>query len=432
MNTHAANAPSPAFQSGAGLVETLVGTLIATIVIVAIFNILSVAEAYKRATIGVSDAEVTGLVSQFMAVRDAANGGAGITMSGADLIKCTHDESGNPILGMPVTRLAAAVRPIPVLVTDGGATYVSDRFIAFSTGAAHVIWPVDFTATSPAGAPITVQSPNGFTVPSPATTPYWAIAMANDGSGRCTLLRIVAATAADLQGHVTLTQGGPVTTIPYDAGSPARLLNLGPVGKATRIQYDHDAANAALRTTDLLAVPPAAPIPVPVAQNIVLMKVQYGVGPHVLPTGAHDGIVTCWTAAVTASACSNGVSNDFSDAAVRNFTLPQLNSILAVRIGIVVRSDEPDLRLLTDPTNAGLQAETRGLLGSTRSQPYLFNCSTNTDAACPGRIKVPMGAGVPAGSASCAPAVICDYWRYRTYEVVVPIRNAIYSATMTP
>jgi serine kinase of HPr protein (carbohydrate metabolism regulator) len=33
--------------------------------------------------------------------------------------------------------------------------------------------------------------------------------------------------------------------------------------------------------------------------------------------------VTCWTAAVKGSACSNGVSNDFSEAAVRNFVLNQ-------------------------------------------------------------------------------------------------------------
>jgi hypothetical protein len=410
----------------------MVGILIGMIVIVITFNILSMAEAYKRATIGTSDAQVTGLLSQFLAGRDAGNGGAGITMSGTDLIHCTHDEADNPISGMPVTQLDAAVRPIPVLVTDGGAPGKSDSFVALNAGAPHVMWPVDVTATSAAGAPITVQSPNGFTFPPPATTPYWAIAMANDGSGKCKLVRIVAATAADTQGNVTLTQGGPVTTIPYSAGPPARLLNLGPVGMATRVRYDIDAANAILRTTDLLAVPPATPTPVPVAQNVVLMKVQYGVAPTVRPTGAHDGIVICWTAAVNSSACSNGVSNDFSDAAVRNFSLAQLNSILAVRIGVAVRSDEPDLRLLTDPTNAGLKAEARGLLKGTRPQPYLFNCSSNTDAACSGRVKVPMGAGAPVGSSGCVPAVICDYWRYRTYEVVVPIRNAIYSATMAP
>jgi Type IV Pilus-assembly protein W len=410
----------------------MVGILIGLIVIVVTFNILAVAEAYKRATVGLADAQITGLLSQFMAGRDAGNGGAGITMSGADLIKCTHDEAGNALLGMPVTKLDVAVRPIPVLVTDGGGPGVSDNFIALNAGAPHVMWPVDFTATSEAGAPITVHSPNGFTVPPPATKPYWAIVMANDDSGRCKMVRIVAATAADSLGDVALTQGGPVTAIAYQMDRPAKLLNLGPVGMATRIRYDIDAANAVLRTTDLLAVPPAAPTPVPIAQNVVLMKMQYGVGPAVIPTGAHDGIVTCWTAATNGSACSNGVNNDFGDAAVRNFSLAQLHSILAVRIGIVVRSDEPDLQLLTDPSNAGLRAEARGLISRTRSQPYLFNCSANTDAACEGRVKVPMGAGADPASPGCLPAIICDYWRYRTYELVVPIRNSIYSATLPP
>jgi len=421
-----------AAQQGAGIVETMVGILIGLVVMVVTFNIVAVAEAYKRVTIGAADAQITGFLSQFMGGRDAGNGGAGITMSAAELIKCTHDESGNALLGMPVTRLDVAVRPIPVLVTEGGAPGVSDSFIALSAGAPHVMWPVDFTATSEAGAPITVLSPNGFTAPPPATKPYWAVVMVNDDSGRCRLVRIVAATAPDSLGHVTLTQGGPVTAIAYEKDRPAKLLNLGPVGMATRVRYDIDAVNGALRTTDLLAVPPATPTPVPIAQNVVLMKVQYGIGPVIIPSGAHDGIVTCWTAATNGSSCSNGVDSNFSDAAVRNFSLVQLNSILAVRIGIVVRSDEPDLQLLTQPSNAELRAEVRGLLSSTRSQPYLFNCSANTDAACAGRVRLPMGAGTDPGSPGCLPAIICDYWRYRTYDVVVPLRNAIYSATLPP
>ena len=421
-----------AAQQGAGIVETLVGVLIGLIVMVVTFNILAATEAHKRFTIGAADTQITGLLSQFMAGRDAGNGGAGITMSGADLIKCTQDEAGNALLGMPVTRLDVAVRPVPVLVTDGGAPGVSDNFIALNAGSPHVMWPVNFTATSGAGAPITVQSPNGFTVPPPATKPYWAIVMANDDTGRCKLVRIVAATAADALGHVALTQGGPATTIAYDVDRPAKLFNLGPVGMATRVRYDIDAANAVLRTTDLLAVPPAVPTAVPIAQNVVLMKVQYGIGPVVIPGGAHDGIVTCWTAAINGSACGNGINNDFGADRVRNFSLAQLNSILAVRIGIVVRSDEPDLQLLANPSNAELQAEAHGLLSSTRPQPYLFNCSANTDAACAGRVKVPMGAGANPASPGCLPAIICDFWRYRTYEVIVPLRNAIYSATLSP
>jgi len=44
-------------------------------------------------------------------------------------------------------------------------------------------------------------------------------------------------------------------------------------------------------------------------------------------------------------------------------------------------------------------------------------------------VVVPMG-GTPTGLPTCAPAVICDYWRYRTYETVIPLRNAIFAATM--
>jgi hypothetical protein len=108
-----------------------------------------------------------------------------------------------------------------------------------------------------------------------------------------------------------------------------------------------------------------------------------------------------------------------------------LNQILAVRIGVVVRSDEPDLRLLTDPSNTQLQTESRALLSATRPPVILFNCSTNTNAACQSRVLVPMG-GTPTGLPACAPAVVCDYWRYRTYETIIPLRNAIYAASSPP
>ena len=119
------------------------------------------------------------------------------------------------------------------------------------------MWPVDFQATTlfpPAGLPIIVQSPNGFTAPVPtAAAPYWAIAMKNDGTGTCTMVQVTAATAPDPQGRVTLTQSAAHhTAAVYAVGPPARLLNLGPQGQATRVQYDVDDVNKVLRTTDLL------------------------------------------------------------------------------------------------------------------------------------------------------------------------------------
>jgi type IV pilus assembly protein PilW len=422
-------APRARGQAGVGLVETMVGILIGMVVIVVIFNILSVAEGYKRATIGSSDAQITGLLSQFVTARDIGNGGAGITMSDSDMINCTKNEAGAVASTLSVAALDAAIRPIPVLISDGGGAGLADSFIAYNAGAAHVMWPVDFVASSAAGAAFTVQSPNGFTVPVPtAAAPYWVVVMVNDGSGRCKLVRVTNAVpdpTVPLTGKVTLTQdAATATTVAYPVAGPARLLNLGPQGLATRIQYDVATVVSAgqldgtLRTTDLLV--PVAVAPVPVAQNVVLMKAQYGIDTNA------DGIVDCWTPA-DASTCG-----DFTDIAVRGFTMAQLNRILAVRIGVVVRSDEPDLRLLADPLNTELQAESRALLSATRPPVVLFNCSANTTAACQNRVVVPAGPGGVSGGSNCQPAVICDYWRYRTYETVIPLRNAIYSASIPP
>ena len=68
-----------------------------------------------------------------------------------------------------------------------------------------------------------------------------------------------------------------------------------------------------------------------------------------------------------------------------------------MRIAIVVRSDEPDLK---DPA----------LVGQTAT---LFDCSTH-NAACQGRIAINN-------------TVLTDGWRHRTYETIVPMRNAIYN-----
>ena len=428
---------------GASLVETMVGILIGMIVIAVVYNILSVAEGYKRATVGASDAQITGLLTQFMASRDISNGGNGIMMSTtqmntgnvavpADLSNCVNNGAGAALSGIPIDALDNAARPIPIVITSGAGPGVSDDFISLSAAAAHVIWPVDvvFDAAAPLsvlpGQPITVQSPNGFTVPPPTpAAPHWAVAIGNNPpNSNCQVIRVVGAVPEPAPplpalptGKVTLTQDPALATaFPLTPNAdPPRVLNLGPQGLATRVRYDLDQPNAVLRTTDLLTV--NAPVPVPVAQNVVLLKAQYGVD-----TDA-NGIIDCWTPA-DASTCG-----DFTPAAVRAFTLAQINRILAVRVGVVVRSDEPDLRLLTDPGNADLQAEARALKFATRPPVVLFNCSTN-NAACQNRVVVPAAAGAPLGSSSCGAAVICDYWRYRTYETIVPLRNTIFAATI--
>jgi type IV pilus assembly protein PilW len=406
-------------QRGAGLIETMVGILIGLLVVLVVYNLLAVAEGYRRSTTGAADAQITGLLSQFAAGRDAANGGNGISAAEPQLINCTQTEAG---------AASSLLRPIPLIVQDGGAANVSDSFISWHGGSPHVVWPVDVrsldgapAATVLAGDPITVQSPNGFSTPAgvslpTAAVPYWIIIMEPTGGNKCKLLQVTAATAPDVTGVVSLTQGAGATTIPYSAQDPhARVLSLGPVGDTTRVRYD--VASDQLRTTDCMNRDWACTggVPNPIAQNVVLMKVQYGIDTSATP----DFIVDCWTSAIDA-ACGGDWSFGHlteSDVAVlpAAAAMAAINRILAVRVAVVVRSDEPDFKDAT-------------LTSGARAPTVLFNCAAN-DATCQGRIVVPAGAAGTQGSSACAPAIICDYWRYRTYETVIPLRNSIYAAT---
>ena len=88
----------------------------------------------------------------------------------------------------------------------------------------------------------------------------------------------------------------------------------------------------------------------------------------------------------------------------------RLRSIKAVRIAIVVRSEHQE--------RADLAAENKlsaSLVGQTA---WLFNCAAN-NATCQGRIQIDN-------------TVLNDYSRYRIYETVIPLRNALWSNPMTP
>jgi hypothetical protein len=291
------------------------------------------------------------------------------------------------------------------------------------------------------GASLQVQSPLGFMTPGKASLPtaldpFWAVVIANNGTGRCALIQVTnAAPSADMDtsGEVVLTQGSPATTIDYKAvpqniaGTPSLVLNLGRVQNgAQRIRYD--VGGSQLRTTNCLT--PAGctgQTPNPIAQNVVWMKVQYGIDTSPpLPNGTFDGRIDCWSAA-DATCAVGGV--DWAPDTVKNAGDPafpavpatHLNRIVAVRIGLVVRSDEPDPRnpALFIPTSSTIEGK-----AGTRPVEYLFNCAANTDAACQGRVQIPAGA--------TSPNVLLDSYRYRLYETVIPLRNSIFAATTVP
>ena len=405
-------------QDGAGLVETMIGILIGMIVVLVIYNVFALTEAYKRTAVGAADAQTTGLYAQFVLSREIASAGNGILDSGIasvvrDLLQCNNNEPKWSYPApfdtlIPVPRM----RPVPVLIHDGGGPTVSDSIIVTYSTAPHVASPVQFVNPTATGvAPFYVQSPNGFRAND------WVIAL-NPGTQTCELTTATAVIPGDSAGTVTtgiVTVSHPAVGGTYAAGSPpdgAMLLNLGQTGEAVRALYDVadqkgvvpcDPGTGAkpnicqLRSTDLLGGAPANPI----AQNIVLMKAQYGIDCQ------NNGVVL-WTSATASNVCGLGESYT-EDEMVKDPNVAGSNDkkfgatgatvarIRAIRIGIVVRSDEPDLK------DAALVGQTA----------VLFNCSTN-NAACQGRTVLDN-------------TVLTDYYRFRTYETVVPMRNAIWN-----
>jgi type IV pilus assembly protein PilW len=408
---------------GAGLIETMVGILIGLIVVLVIYNMLAVSESYRRTAVGNSDAQITGMLTQFVLNREAANGGNGISLSGPDLFTCDPAKAN---VAWPYNRNGGTPglwKPLPAIVRDSGSDDISDAFISTYSGSPHVVWPVTFTSDAAPAAPFIVQSPNGFTAPTPAVTPYLVVAV-NRSSGDCEDTVVTAATAADPFGRVTLTHSATAATYLASVDPSAVLVNLGPVGVATRTLLENwDPANAGpcgitvgkrggcqIYTTDLLT---AGASRVPVAQNIVLMKIQYGLD----MSNPLNGSVDCWTPALAnitgAAGCNvGGVPADWTPATMINATLNDLQRVVAVRIGIVVRSDEPGTREESDPGDPNFANSP--LKYSNRPPTYLFNCAANTNAGCPNRILLSQN-------------VLQDGWRYRTFETVIPLRNQIFN-----
>ena len=390
-------------QRGVSIVETMVGILIGMIVVLAIYNVFALVEGYKRTTVGVADAQTTGLVAQFILSREIGNAGTSLSIDAANLVLC---RLGDPGWATPAAFFALpgarAVRPVPVMIRDGGAPNTSEQIVVTYGTPVHVVNSVLIVDAPMATVtdPIYVQSPNGFRVNDRI------VVNAKNAAGDCELTTVTAVTPGDSLGNVTTGMVGlshpplaKATYIPSGATNAASVLNLGQAGESTRTLFD--VAGNQLRTTDLLTPGATA---VPIAGNVVLLKAQYGVDCGAV-VGAPTGIIT-WTGATASGVCGrNYTPDDFMPPAptvgAQGMNTAQyaqwLSGIRAVRIAVVVRSDEPDLK---DPALVGQKAT-------------LFDCSAH-NATC-------------LGSIAINNATLADGWRHRIYETIVPMRNAIYN-----
>jgi len=379
-------------QRGMGIVEVMIGILIGMIVVIAIYSVFSVAEGYKRTTVGAADAQTTGLFAQFALSREILNAGNAISIDGADLGTCTLPQ---PLWFTPANFFAVAgvrpIRPVPALIRDGNNANVADSLIVTYGTPSRIVNGIligDLPMAA-GGDPVYVQSPNGFRVNDRI--------IVNGKNGNCELTTVTAVTPGDSLGNVTtgfVALAHPALAnlyTPSGATDGPSVVNLGQIGESTRVLFD--VVNNQLRTTDLFT---AGALAVPIAQNVVLFKAQYGVD----CTG--NGVVL-WTSAVAGGPCGLDYTPDtVLSSAV--FTAPIIARIRALRIAVVVRSDEPDADYFKDPSKPS----------PVKNQTAtLFDCSTH-NALCQGSIAIDRN-------------TLADGWRHRIYETIVPMRNAIFN-----
>jgi type IV pilus assembly protein PilW len=399
-------------QRGFSLIDVMVGIVIALIAVLVIYQVFDISEGIKRNATGAGDAQQNGMLSTFLATLQLANAGANISVN-------TDPGDTNNLGVCPTADISSMLRPIPVIIKAGATDIDSDSFFVNYGSSERVVTPVALDTNTAATAfdgngatGMVVQSPLGFRANdvfillNPSTSKCaWSVvssvdpgpSVAGDGPG-----------PADKNGDVTIKyrDPDPATGVTFDSSSS--LINMGPAPR--RVRFDVDATQGSLpdgttpigplRSTEMFYVDTDAGnktrpfastgTPVPIANNVVLMKVQYGIG------DAGTGYLQKWVAA----------SGDWAyDSVLAQTDLKILSQIKAIRIALVVASESYDKCAYADkcpdPT--------------TNKFTYtLF--SQCDDLPCPDPI---------TGSLDPTPGK--GNYRYRVYETVVPLRNAVWN-----
>jgi type IV pilus assembly protein PilW len=353
-------------QRGFSLIEIMVGVVIGMIAVLVIYQVFAAAEGIKRNTTSAGDAQQNGLLASFMLGVELANASNGVAMAWQKLQSC------------PTTLSAATtLRPIPILITAGVGPTNPDQFVVNYSVSNLAIAPAPFKAASGSNAPYIVHAPIGFRVGDIVV----AISGGSPGTGTCATSSVTAVSAPtagppdESAGQVTISH----TNAPFAFTDDAFLLNMGPASNAQRVHYDVD-INGVLRSTSLWdpnGAAAAAPVPNPLASNIVNMKLLYGIDNN------GDGILDTWVT-------PTGV---WSDASVLAADAPTLRKIKAVRLGIIVRGEQWD-RDAPDKTVTLFDDS-----GIPFSQPFP---------------RFDPGSGM-------------GNYRYRSYETIIPMRNPVWN-----
>lgn len=383
--------------NGFSIIELMVSIVIGLLALGFATRLVVSGEINKQAAVGGSDSMQNGMLALFSIERELAQAGWGLNdplIVGCDTV--FSDTSNYKMLQVP--RGAAMVKPLAaaVILSNGSAPDVlsiNSGTSMSNTGMARVA-----NNYVPGTASIDIdRPPYGFngTDTVPAGGDVIVVAPELAGSSQCALAQVsqVVAPAAPGQNQLLIAAGGNNR---FNTGSlgalvvfpnlQARLFNLGPASTLSFHRWTVNNGFLQLRASNLAGATAAY---VAVADNIVSFKAQYGLDRRIggLFTPELGMQVTTWSGTML-DADNDGVAGSAGD----------YQRIAAVRIAVVARSRAPE------------RPNASGVCTATPALPTVFG-NVSVTVAVPGD------------------TVDWRCYRYRSFETIVPIRNAAWRPT---
>jgi type IV pilus assembly protein PilW len=365
------------FQSGMSLIELLIGLLIGLVATLAITNLFSGFEARKRMIAGGVDAQSSGVLALYYMQRDAQNAGYGLPLynsSDPSPLLCPIDTSINQ--GGVVINLS------PVIIVDGGTgnDIVRIRYGNPASGGASV------RATGTMGAPTLEGRLIG------CQQNDVVLFHQTPSNPSCSLARIQSLRADRTIDALTELSTAP-TARPVSILNGADWVRFSCLGAWNQYEY---AVNAASELTRTGGTPGSNPFPtsaaVPVTSDIVSLQAQYGI------TTTLDAASTSATSAAFLNRVDQWVNatGDFGP----GVSLMDRNRIRAIRIAVVARDSSLQRNNVSQPCTGVVQGLNKV-------------CIWKTDAI--------------AADVNLNHIPNWQRYRYRTFEVTVPLRNIIWN-----
>ena len=383
---------------GFSLVELMVSVVIGLLAILFATRIMTDGARNRDAAMSGSDSMQSGMLAMFQISGDAEQAGFGLNdplITGCNTV--FSDSQGYALA--PALRGGATVRPLAAAVIEPGGEG-PDRLSLYAGGATGGATTLRVTQNYIGGSAISVDRAGwGFALGD-------VIVVAPEQPGEdCAMAQVSVnplsvPVPAQLQfGSVEQRFNRGQLNVNYD-GNTSRVFNLGPGARLAFHTWSVDGGYLRLRATDMAG---AAEIPQAVADNIVMLKAQYGFDTRE-STDFNPGLGTVigqWSSEMV-DADGDGVNGGAGD----------YGRIVALRIAVVARAKNPERPI----GGADGEAVCNATVEVENQEPvYLFNREQpqGVDAA---PVKVDLAVEGDAVDWQC--------YRYRVFETIVPLRNA--------